>query len=137
MSRSKGRRDPGHTGEQTVLLDPFALFCAYHLGLAPDGTRGFLNLHQVARCLRCTPQEVEEALKRHGLTPERLLSLDFDLASAQADISLSPAGVDLKDLAAMHFEAFLVAPPRARDWEKELARDQAENDRIFGPGRKD
>lgn len=113
-------------------IDPFALFCAYHLGITPENTYRFQNVHEVARRFRVSAEEVLEALRAYALDSDVLIHSGFDLASAQADVQLSPAGVDLTVLARMHYEAVLEAEPNARDWDDELSRAAEENERIFG-----
>lgn len=113
-------------------LDPFSLFCAYHLGLDTRGRRRFQNIHDVARDLGVDVDAVHAALERHGLDAARLLNLDFDLVSAQLDIQASPAGVDLLSIAQMHWELLQQAPEKPRDWAAEAEQAAVENDAIFG-----
>ena len=117
-------------------LDPFALFCAYHLGLDASGGVRFAHLHDVARRFAVTTDEVTAALERHGMSAARMLELDFDLAGAQFDIEASPPGVDLASIAQMHWELFLNAKPRARDWIAEAEQAARENEEIFGPAKR-
>lgn len=116
-------------------LDPFALFCAYHLGLFPDGRVAFGNVHDVARAFRVSVAEVQETLAAHGLDSDRLVHAGFDIAAAQADVQVSPPGVDLFVLAEMHYEAARAARREGRDWESELAEDQAANRSTYGDDR--
>ena len=118
-------------------LDPFALFCAYHLGLDRRGRRRFQNLHDVARDFGVTVDAVERALARHGLDAGRLLDLDFDLAAARFDIEASPPGVDLLSLAAMHWDLLQQAPVKPRDWAAEAEEAARENAVLFGKRRDD
>lgn len=113
-------------------LDPFALFCAYHLGLGPDGKVRFSNVHDVARRFGVAPEEVQEALVRHRMDAARMLELDFDLAAAQLDIQASPPGVDLPSIARMHWELFVSAGEKPRDWEAEREEDERVNLETFG-----
>lgn len=113
-------------------LDPFALFCAYHLGLDRRGRRRFANIHDVARDFGVEVDVVETALLQHGLDAARLLNLDFDLVSAQLDIQASPPGVDLLSIARMHWDLLQAAPEQPRDWAKEAEDAARENDVIFG-----
>jgi hypothetical protein len=113
-------------------LDPFALFCAYHLGLDRRGRRRFQNLHDVARDFGVDVDVVERALVTHGLHAARLLDLDFDLAGARFDIEASPPGVDLLALAQMHWELLQEAPEKPRDWAQEALDAARENEAIFG-----
>jgi hypothetical protein len=116
-------------------LDPFALFCAYHLGLDRRGQRRFQNVHDVARDLGVDVDAVQAALERYGLDAARLLNLDFDLVGAQLDIQASPPGVDLLSIAQMHWELLQQAPEKPRDWAAEAEAAARENDAIFGPRR--
>jgi len=112
-------------------LAPFALFCAYHLGLDRFGRRRFSTIHDVARAAGVDRETVDAALSRHGLDAASMLRRDFDLASAQLDIQASPPGVDLVSIALMHWELFVAAPEVERDWAKEAEDDARENDRVF------
>lgn len=113
-------------------IDPFALFCAYHLGLDASGRVRFAHLHDVARGFGVSPDVIQAALDEHGMSAARMLELDFDLVGAQLDIKASPPGVDLVSIAQMHWEKFLVAPTRKRDWTAEAEQAARENARIFG-----
>lgn len=110
----------------------FALFCAYHLGLTPDGRKKEMNVHDVARALGVSVDVVNADLARHRMTSARLMNLDFDLAAARDDIWASPPGVDLPSIARMHFDLLRAAGEKPRDWEREARDDAAENERIFG-----
>lgn len=144
MNGSSSRSSSSKTGEQHPArraerghgvvsgIDPFALFCAYHLGITAENRYRHQNLHEVARRFGVSSDEVQEALRAYALDPDVLLHSGFDLASAQADVQLSPAGVDLVVLARMHYEAVLDAEPGGRDWQAELARAASENEEIFG-----
>jgi len=120
------------SGRFTEGIDPFALFCAYHLGLFPDGRARFAHIHDVARAFSVDKEAVERALTAYALTPDDLVHSTFDVASAQADVQVSPPGVDLFLLARMHFDALTESYGETRDWERELADDAAENARVFG-----
>lgn len=113
-------------------IDPFALFCAYHLGLDAQGRVRFAHVHDVARRFGVSVDEVNAALEQHGLSAAHLLALDFDLVGAQLDIKASPPGVDLLSIAQMHWEKFLEAPKRERDWTAEAEQAARENEQIFG-----
>ena len=113
-------------------LDPFLLFCAYHLGLDARGRRRFSNIHDVARDFGVEVDVVDAALQKHRLDAARLLNLDFDLVSAQLDIQASPPGVDLLSIAQMHWDLLQQAPEKPRDWAAEAEDAARENDAIFG-----
>lgn len=113
------------------LPDAFELFCAYHLGLAPSGKVRFANIHDVARAFGMDVDGVQAALERHGMDAARMLELDFDLAGAQLDIQASPPGVDLPSIARMHWDLFLQAPEKPRDWDAERREDELINAKTF------
>lgn len=143
-TRGQGGRAADHparraeAGEGVVAgIDPFALFCAYHLGITAENTYRFQNVHEVARRFGVSSEEIQDALRAYRLDPDVLIHVGFDLASAQADVQLSPEGVDLTVLARMHYEAVLEAEPNARDWQEELSRAAEENEAIFGHRQKD
>ena len=96
-------------------LDPFALFCAYHLGLDRSGRFRFMNRHDVARDFGVDVDTIEAALRAHGLDSESGLAKDFDVAGAQLDMQLSPPGVDLVSVAMMHWDCFQQAGPALPD----------------------
>jgi hypothetical protein len=113
-------------------MDPFALFCAYHLGLDLRSNRaGHRNIHDVARMFAVDVGAVEHALVANKMDAARMLELDFDLVSAQLDIEASPPGVDLPSIARMHYDLFLAAPEKKRDWDRELRDDADVNARTF------
>ena len=119
-------------------LDPFRLFCAYHLGLTEDGAVRVMNIHQVARLLRVPPDEVRDALARYEMTPEQVIDSGYDLAGAQADLAVAPEGVDRHELARDAWRRFHEARGSHRDWDKELADDAAAiaEDPLFGRRRR-
>lgn len=113
-------------------LDPFELFCAYHLGITEEGTYRFQNVHDVAKRFGVQPAEVRQALSEYGMDSDAVINSSFNMAVAQVDIQVSPSGVDLRTLAQMHFEDFLGAPRKARNWQKELAADEEANAETYG-----
>lgn len=133
---SRADKHPARLAEQNARfqsgLEPFALFCAYHLGIGEDNRCRFQNVNEVARRFGVGVSELQEALRAYALDSDTLIDVDFDLASAQADVQVSPPGVDLVSLARMHYDALLEAAPKSRDWEAELADAAAENELIFG-----
>lgn len=112
-------------------LDPFELFCAYHLGITVENTYRFQNVHDVAKRFQTQPGAVKQALEDYGMDSDAVINSAFNLAEAQVDIQVSPPGVDLKTLGLMHYENFLGAPRKARDWNKELAEDENANASTF------
>ncbi len=113
-------------------LDPFNLFCAYHLGIGPKKEYKPSNLNEVARRFGQDPATIRQALKECGMDSAALLDRDFDMALAQLDIQVAPEGIDRMELAKSIYEDFLVAPHVKRDWKKILEEDRQENRKIFG-----
>jgi len=125
--RSGPRPSKGRSG-----IDPFDLFCAYHLGIAPDKSYRPANIHDVARRFGVDAGVIRQTLQEYGMDPETMLDTDFDLTMAQMDIQVAPPGVDRLELAKGIYEAFRKAPRRKRDWQKILSDDERENAKIFG-----
>ena len=113
-------------------LDPFNLFCAYHLGIGPKKEYRPSNLNEVARRFGQDPTTVRQALKESGMDSASLLDRDFDMALAQLDIQVAPEGIDRIELAKSIYEDFLAASHVKRDWKKILEEDRKENRKVFG-----
>ncbi len=113
-------------------LDPFNLFCAYHLGIGPKKEYKPANLNEVARRFGQDPATVRQALKESGMDSASLLDRDFDMALAQLDIQVAPEGIDRMELAKSIYEDFQASPHVKRDWNKILENDRKENRKIFG-----
>jgi hypothetical protein len=117
-------------------IEPFALFCAYHLGITEDDGYCFQNIHQVARRFGTNAAVIKQLLAEFEMDSDTIIHSAFDMAGAQVDIMLAPAGVSRTELARGLFDAFRAAPRRARNWAKELEQDARDNERIFGPNRR-
>jgi len=113
-------------------IDPFELFCAYHLGIAADKSYKMANINQVANRFRVDPSVIHTAVKNYSMDSASLLDLDFDMALAQLDIQVAPEGVDRLELAKGVYAEFLEAPKVKRDWKKMIEEDRKENLKIFG-----
>ena len=116
-------------------IEPFALFCAYHLGITEDGGYRFQNIHQVAKRFGTNAGVIKQLLADFGMDSDTIIHSAFDMAGAQVDIMLAPEGINRTELAREFYEQFRVAPRRARNWAKELEEDARANERIFGPSR--
>ena len=112
-------------------IDPFELFCAYHLGITQDKGYRTANINEVANRFRSEQGMVKQALKEYDMDPESLMNRDFDMALAQLDIQVAPEGVDRLELAHGIYEDFQNAPRIKRDWKKILEEDRKENQKIF------
>lgn len=120
-------QSPGKSG-----INTFDLFCAYHLGIAPDKSYRAANIHDVARRFGVDAGVIRQTLQEYGMDPETLLETDYDLTMAQMDIQVAPPGVDRVELARGIFEEFEKAPRKQRNWQEILSDDARENARIFG-----
>lgn len=122
---------PDGLTQLTAGIEPFELFCAYHLGITPD--RGYKpsNINEVANRFRVDPATIKQALKDYDMDPAALLDRDFDMALGQLDIQVAPEGVDRKELAKNIYQEFLEAETIKRDWGKILEEDRKENQKIF------
>ena len=116
-------------------IEPFALFCAYHLGITEDGGYRFQNIHQVAKRFGTNAGVIKQLLADFDMDSDTIINSAFDMAGAQVDIMLAPEGINRTELAREYYEQFRAAPRRARNWTKELEEDARANERIFGPRR--
>jgi len=110
----------------------FDLFCAYHLGIAADGTYKTQNINEIARRFNIPTGRVKQLLQDYGIDSDTVINADFDMALAQLDIMVAPDGVDRRELAKGLFEEFVSTPKKTRDWKSELEKDAEQNRRIFG-----
>lgn len=113
-------------------IDPFELFCAYHLGIGPNDTYRPSNINQVAQRFGVDPAAIRQATRDYGFDSEAMLNKEFDLALAQLDIQVAPEGISKVELAKGIYEEFRNSPILKRDWNKILAEDKKENERVFG-----
>jgi hypothetical protein len=112
-------------------IDPFELFCSYHLGITQDKGYRTANINEVAKRFRSEPGMIKQALKEYDMDPESLLDRDFDIGLAQLDIQVAPEGVDRLELARGIYQDFQDAPRVKRDWNKILEEDRKENQKTF------
>lgn len=113
-------------------VEPFALFCSYHLGITENDGYKFHNIHQVARRFNTNAGVIKQLLIEFGMDPETVVNSGYDMSSAQVDIMVAPEGISRTELAKELFKEFMAAPRKARDWQKELERDARENEKVFG-----
>jgi hypothetical protein len=127
----KGPEPPPAAGPG-VAVDPFELFCAYHLGITPDGTYRIQNIHEVARRFGMNAGALKQTLAAYGMEADDIVHSGFDLASAQVDIMVAPPGISRRELARPLFDEFMRAPRRARNWAREMQEAEREIDRTIG-----
>ena len=117
----------------TFGIDPFELFCAYHLGISPTNQYRPSNINEVANRFNLDTSSTRQILKKYGMDSASLLDRDFDMAMAQLDIQVAPEGVNRTELARNIFEDFLEAPVKKRDWKKIIEEDKKINAKTFDP----
>lgn len=127
----------GHNGiskskTNTMGIDPFELFCAYHLGITPQNQYRPSNINEVANRFKIDVGTTRQILKEYEMDSASLLDRDFDMALAQLDIQVAPEGINRTELGRSIFEDFLEAPIKKRDWKKILEDDKKENAKTFG-----
>ncbi|MBM4320044.1 MAG: hypothetical protein FJ125_08800 [Deltaproteobacteria bacterium] len=130
--RKNGKKRCGQNEKVVFGIDPFELFCAYHLGLTPDGSYRFMNVHDVAKLFRVSPGVIKEALNAYEMHPDILVNSDFDVSEAQVDIQLAPPEIDKLEEARRLYGEFRSARRGARRWEQELEEDARANQDIYG-----
>jgi len=113
-------------------IDPFELFCSYHLGIAPDGAYRIQNIHEVARRFGTNAGALRQTLGAYGMEADDIVHSGFDLASAQIDIMVAPEGVSRRELARPLYDEFKAAPRRARNWARELEEAERQIERTIG-----
>jgi len=101
-------------------IDRFELFCAYHLGITAEGGYRIQNLHEVARRFGSNAGALKQTLTAYKMDADDIVHSGFDLASAQIDIMVAPAGISRRELARPLYEEFLETPRKARDWAREM-----------------
>ncbi|MBI3609889.1 MAG: hypothetical protein HY204_04195 [Nitrospirae bacterium] len=130
--RENDRRPTARPLTEKRGIDPFDLFCAYHLGIGPDKSYRPANIHDVARRFGVDAGVIRQTLQEYGMDPETMLDTDFDITMAQMDIQVAPEGIDRVELAKGIYETFRKSPRKKRDWQKILSDDARENAKIFG-----
>ena len=116
----------------TFGIDPFELFCAYHLGITSSNQYRLSNINEVANRFKVDTGTTRQILKEYGMDSASLLDRDFDMALAQLDIQVAPEGINRTELGRNIFEEFLESPIKKRDWGKIIEEDKKENEKTFG-----
>ena len=116
----------------TFGIDPFELFCAYHLGITSNNQYRLSNINEVANRFKVETGTTRQILKEYGMDSASLLDRDFDMALAQLDIQVAPEGINRTELGRNIFEEFLESPIKKRDWGKIIEEDRKENEKTFG-----
>ena len=69
-------------------IEPFELFCLYHLGLDGEFSYRFRNMHQVASELDLGIMELNQALAEHRMDVDTIRHTPYNLAKAHAEASV-------------------------------------------------
>ena len=99
---------------EQVPLNGFELFCAYHLGITDDNQHRRQNARDVARRFGITPDELQDALRQHGLDLPTITQCGYDMELALLDIRVAPDGIDRRELAKGLYDELLDLNPSAR-----------------------
>ncbi len=127
---SAPRPQPGSAAASRI--DAFELFCAYHLGITPDGGYRIQNIHEVARRFGTNAGELRQILTELGMAADDIVHSGFDLPSAQVDIMVAPEGISRRELARPLYDEFRSAPKKTRDWAREMEDAQRQIDKTIG-----
>lgn len=104
-----------HRASPPETIEPFALFCAFHLGICADGRYRMQNMKEIARRFGCTPEDVRNYLIQFGIDTQSVTHSGYDINLAQYDIRVAPEGIDRKELAKQIYEDFLIAAQKERE----------------------
>jgi len=126
-----GHSEISKSKTNTFGIDPFELFCAYHLGITSQNQYRPSNINDVANRFKIDVGTTRQILKEYEMDSASLLDRDFDMALAQLDIQVAPEGINRTELGRSIFEDFLEAPIKKRDWKKILEEDKKENAKTF------
>ncbi len=139
--RARARPNPARTpppprpqasSPQAAKLDAFDLFCAYHLGITPDGGYRIQNIHEVARRFGTNAAELRQILADLGMAADDIVHSGFDLPSAQVDIMVAPEGISRRELARPLYAEFRSTPKQTRNWAREMEDAQRQIDETIG-----
>lgn len=142
-ARPAPRQDAPRTTSGSTSIDAFELFCAYHLGITPDDGYRIQNIHEVARRFGTNAAELRQVLTNLGMAADDIVHSGFDLATAQVDIMVAPAGISRRELARPLYDEFRNAPKQSRNWAREMEDAQRQIEQTIGrdghwsPGRRD
>ena len=137
-----GGREPREVGVDEGVdwrLEPFDLFCAYHLGITPDNRyKKQLSKREVTQIFSCSADDLHDALRRFSMDNNSVRSSGFDLQVARLDMQVAPEGLDKRELARVLFDEFLDYNPEVRPFvEEEGGEDQGDTGPPFDEGSDD
>lgn len=109
-------------------IDPFELFCAYHLGITREGFYKPASMSQLAYRFSVSPKSINHALTQFNIDTKFISSTSFDIHLAKMDIRLSPRGVSKKELARTIYQDFIRAKETSALDSANLSREEANFD---------
>lgn len=83
-----------------MIPEPLRLFAFYHLGLDDEYQYRFRSLHETARHFGVEPATVQQWLAQHGMDPETVRHIDFNMSQTHADameLDLSGASIEERE----------------------------------------
>lgn len=86
--------------------DAFELFLQYHLGLLPDGSDRFQNLHQIAARYQVAPEVLAGWLKDARIDAATADSTDYDLPAKHGDAQVLVLGGDREKVLAFAHQVY-------------------------------
>jgi len=102
-------------------VDPFALFCAMHLGIGTDDNYQPMGVPGVARRFGTDARSIRDAMRDYALDNDSLRKLDYRLDWARMDARSVPEGISRTEIARIHWTEFLEAAKEVRDWQSILS----------------
>jgi len=120
VEKTDGRRNVPEPLRGDGSLDPFALFCALHLGIGPDDNYQPMGVPGVARRFGVEARRVRESLRAYALDNDSIRHIPFEMNMARLDTRVVPDGISRTEQARMHWDFFLEAARDLRDWESIL-----------------
>jgi len=105
-------------------LGPFAVFCAYHLGITQAEGYCEPDARRVAQHFGMTSEELDAYLEQHRLTVRHLDEADFDVRGAREDIRVAPSGISRVELARTMYAEVRGEEPEAEPLEAASSDDR-------------
>ena len=114
-------------------IDAFELFCAYHLGITPDGGYRIQNIHEVARRFGTNAGELRQVLAdlRHGRRRHRAQRLRSRRARRSTSWS-RPKASAVASWRGRSTTSSARTPKQTRNWAREMEDAQRQIDETIG-----
>jgi hypothetical protein len=96
-------------------LEPFDMFCVYHLHITPDNRyKKKIRQREINGYFECSGDEFHDTLRRYGMDRKSVHRSGFDISLARLDMRVAPEGLDKRELARVLFDEFLEKNPGVR-----------------------